>query len=284
MKMLKTLILFFAVQMLFALSVHADEKYVMKSGDVYFGEKLSETETTIKLKEFDSGLTVEINKSLIEKTLPLLCSIETTNGYEIIGSIVDRTNGTYKITASDGVVLEIEQSQIAKVTYFEEDEVSWPVTKKTIQIIDGNQNLQLDKNDRKQEHPENYLYDMQVNQQYQNPNQLPDYYRNTYSGNFGYLGFRIGTPGLFNLAVGLHTKDLEFALLGGAGGELLGLQGSILFNLYTTENYLFSINAGICLGYQAEKKTERSHYISRGDIYFIEYYYTEDYFFTGAME
>lgn len=260
--MKKSLLLIFMVHLFAVASVLADSKYLMKSGDLYYGEKISESDRYIQIKDFNTGMLIEIDKSQIDKETPAIYSIITNSNIEILGTIAERSADYYSVKTNDGVLIQVEKSKIATISYVEDEAANfWTDTNSAIKpkINNDNQANQAKTNQTKNTQP----------------NTLPDYYQNV-NHNYAFWGLGVGTPGLFNALFGYHFENLTIKLHGGLGGDIYGVQSSFLLHLYETKDYSFGISLGLNFGLWSE--VNESY-----DLWNREYMdLRDDYFYSGG--
>lgn len=110
--MIKTVLVVLAVQVLLSQYVYADQKYIMKSGDEYYGNPIEETDKTVKIKEIMSGNIIEIPKDSISSRQQLFLEITTQDGYRIQGIVLERNEDVFKIRGKNNVVSVVKRSNI----------------------------------------------------------------------------------------------------------------------------------------------------------------------------
>ncbi len=121
MKILQSLFVILFFQILFTFSTLADQKYVMKSGEEYYGEKIEETDEILKISESCSGTILQLPKVNILSTHDSFVEITTKDGYRTQGMLIGRTEELLKLKYKDEIVFEIRRSNISKIKQLDED-------------------------------------------------------------------------------------------------------------------------------------------------------------------
>ncbi len=270
MKVLQLLVLSVLFFISFTKLIQADEKIIMKSGAVYIGETIDESDTYIQLRQINSEITIEIEKSKIDKIQPALCRIVTNQNYEIFGNIIERQRMVYKVKTSDGVVIDVDRSGVLSIDYVnEEDFNNWTNPVSPIRKIEVQDETKSNNSN-------------DINKNIVQKDTYSKYYEQTYNQNFPYAGITLGTPGMFNLALGYHLESIIFELKGGAGDEYAGVQSSMLLNIYETDDCIFGMSVGLSLGYMSHKRKEHFYEIDGNSFRSYDKYFYDKYFFTGA--
>ncbi len=265
MKVLQLLVLSVLFIISFTKRMQADEKIIMKSGEVYIGEMIDESDTYIQLRQMNSDITIKIEKSKISKIEPALCRLITNQNYEIYGNIIERQRMVYKVKTSDGVVIDVDRSGVLSIDYVnEEDFNNWTNPVSPIRKIEVQDETESNNS-------------TDINKNIVQKDAYSKYYEQTYNQNFPYVGITLGTPGMINAALGYHLDNIMFELKGGASDDYAGVQGSMLLNIYETDDCVFGMGIGLNFGMISHKRPSYEyHWYDNND------YVYDDYFFTGA--
>lgn len=248
----------------------------MKSGQVYFGEKIDESGNSIKIKEWNSDFIVEIDKESIDTITPAVVIVTSKNNFEILGTIQSKTADNLKIKTSEGVSLDIAKKDIQSVEYLNHSYK----TKTPIRNIKGVEEKELQ---NKNHTPQKHILEIKNATEKQNQSSLSSYSSNSYEKYFPFLGIGFGSPGVINLVAGYHFDRVLFKVHGGADNLYGGIQSSLLLNIYETNDCDFSLSIGTCFGFWSRKK-ERRYTIPEGNINreYLAYYY-DDFWYSGGL-
>ncbi len=121
MNILQNLLFILCFQFLLASSVLADQKYVMKSGEEYYGEKIDETSEILVIKESLSGTILKIPKEIILSSHESFVEITTRDGYRTQGMLIESTEDFLKIKNKKGIIFEIRKSNILEFNHLDEN-------------------------------------------------------------------------------------------------------------------------------------------------------------------
>ncbi len=276
MRALQLIIIFTILLLSIPVTMQADHKVTMLSGDIYLGEITDESNSYIELKLNNSDITIEIEKSKIESIKPALCRIVTDENYEIYGYIMERERRAIKVKTSDGVLLEVNPYDVTSIEYIDENEFNdWTDPVPHIRKIETPEVTE-------EQEPKINNTDLKSNQPNVQNDSYSQYYEQTLNKNFPYVGFALGTPGVFNLTVGYHTEHAIFELKGGAGDEYAGAESSMKLNIFETEKSEFGLNVGLNLGYMSHKRQEYDLLIVENYYIYTDEFVFDKYFYTGA--
>lgn len=120
MKNLKSLFLILCFQFIFASSLLADQKYIMKSGEEYYGEKIDETSETLVIKESISGTILKIPKENVYSSYVSFVEITTKDGYRTQGTLIESTDDLLILKNKEGILFEIKRSNVSEIDQLDE--------------------------------------------------------------------------------------------------------------------------------------------------------------------
>lgn len=219
----------------FSSLVFAEKQVKMKTGNVYQGEVISETESEIRLQTRD-GITMQINRSQIESISNAKVRIVTKSWKIYIGELIEETENFVKVSTSEGVSIDIPKNQIVE---------------RGIADLESEAKQQEEQTNRTAYYENKYN-----NQQRYSRNYKPMYAE--YMEDHDYLGVTLLFPGGINLVFAKTTETIGFRLQGGYIGTMYGFSGNLLINIRKTQN--FDINVGFCAGYTALEETKSRNY------------------------
>ncbi len=237
-------------------NLRSEEKYIMKSGDIYYGEVISEDANAFKIREYDSDFVIQLQKKQIEKIEPLYFNIITKNAFEIKGYIVEKQPEFMKVKTSDGVIFEVARAQIQQMTFIEDPTDTWPTNEPTISKLSTNQ---IENQNTE---------DLKTKPQYRDEAKvlLPEKEKEVLGDNFAFIGAGLGTPAVINLIGGYHLDFCTLRVHGSFGGYYSGAQSTVFFNLIELFSNKLSIKVGVNSGFWIEARTDE----------YQEYYYLTD--------
>ncbi len=224
----------------------ADNKYVMNSGAVYYGEKITETDSIYKIKSWESDFSIELKKSDVKSIKPVFVDLRTKSNFKINGTLESQAADTLIIMTSEGATLKIAKDDVVKLEYlnYKSRYSRTPIDK--IEVEEESEEEQ-----RHSDEPQKHILEIR------NETNQPigtKIYKSEYTEDYFLMsGIKIGSPGFFNASIGYHFNALTLNLHGGAQSDKIGLQSSLLFNVYETRDYDFGLSAGICFGYKYDK-------------------------------
>ncbi len=276
MRALQLIIIFTILLLSIPVTMQADHKVTMLSGDVYLGEITDESNSYIELKLNNSDITIEIEKSKIESIKPALCRIVTDENYEIYGYIMERERRAIKVKTSDGVLLEVDPYDVTSIEYIDENDFNdWTDPVPHIRKIETPEVTE-------EQEPKINNTDLKSNQPNVQNDSYSQYYEQTLNKNFPYVGITLGTPGIFNAAFGYHIDNVILELKAGASDEYAGVQGAMLINIYETNDCVFGMSLGLNLGYMSHKRKNYIKYMFDEILTIEELNIHDEYAFTGA--
>ncbi len=235
----------------------SEEKYIMKSGDIYYGEVISEDVNAFTIREYDSDFMIQLQKKQIEKIEPLYFNIITKNAFEIKGYIVEKHPEFLKVKTSDGVIFEVARAQIQQMTFIDDPIDTWPANEPKISKLSSNQIDNQNTEDIKAK-PQKYRGVPQVHLHEEEEKSLGD--------NFAFIGAGLGTPAVINLIGGYHLDFCTLRVHGSFGGYYSGAQSTVFFNLIELFSNKLSIKVGVNSGFWIEARKDE----------YPEYHYHKD--------
>ncbi len=279
---LKFIIIICFFYIFFTSTSQAEEKYIMKSGKIYYGTKEDENDTYVRIKDFDTQFIISLNKQEINTIEPLLLSIETNQGSQLSGFIISKNDKSYKIKTTDNIIIDIDRAKVRKISYTSEQENTWPNAQPTVSRVENNQKRnQINTNDDSRKYESKYSEDSTN----KNKSELGD--------NFAYAGFALGTPAGINFVGAYHLDYATFQLSGAIGGVYSGAQSAFYLNLIEVLDNKISLKIGLCSGFRLEAQIDyHSEPFYRYDNYNKEYVldYSEikyvnqvDYYYYGGL-
>ncbi len=247
----------------------AEDKYIMKSGNVYYGKLIKEFDNHYKIKEYESDLIIRLNKEQVDTIQPLLMVLKTDTDHEIKGYLINSNDEYYFLEASEGAQLDVEKSSIISIGYIDKEASSKPISK-----IKNGEDTNSDKSAQN-------FYEEQEHKANQNLKNDITETKLELGDNFAYVGAGLGTPAVFNIIGAYHLDFFTLQIHGGFGGQYSGAQSTFYFNLLEGFSNKLSLKVGVCSGYRHEaQKTYRRDYYLKYDSYsksYITDYYESEY-------
>ncbi len=228
----------------------SDSKYVMNSGAVYYGEKIAETDSSYNIKTWESDFSIELKKSDIKSINPVFVVLQTKRNFEINGTLESQAADTLIIITSEGATLKVAKVDVVKLEYLNNTR---GYSRTPIDKIEIEDEVDQDQEHEQRPNTEAQKHIIEIRNATDKSVMSTACFAETYDEYFPLAGIKIGTPGFLNASFGYHFNALTLNLHGGAQSDKIGMQTSLLFNVYETRDYDFGLSAGICFGYKYDK-------------------------------
>lgn len=286
-KFLKLIVFSLLLGFIILTESQADNTYIMNSGDVYYGEKIRETDNFIIIKDLKTTFTVQINKQEIDEIAPLYYKIRMKNGHTILGSIISKDDDFLKVRTLDESIVQLSRKQVIEMTFFSDSDLTWPLNDPEAALASEAErdyiplsNYQLSQSERMpntiQPSVEGQHTTKQPTTERQNTTRKPatavrqstlqpsntqqtntNYYEQPtkkYKDNYAYIGAGLGTPSITNFIAGYHLKYFTFQIHGSIAGPYTGAQTTFYLNVLKGFSNSFSLKLGVCSGYWLRAK------------------------------